>query len=230
MALNILSSAPLPRQYRVPLALSTSVAISVLSARDGVGLAEQGLKPADAPRGFFFGIVSASLIALALAVGPRLEMLRPMYRERAVATSASSAVYEVLLRIPLGTALPEELAFRGALLGRLNRGHRPAVACAISSLLFGLSHVPPSLSRVAGKTHASRLHRAAWVGSSVGLTSVAGFVLARLGVYSRSLVAPWMAHTAANSAGYVAARLARRDEAAERLSAGVSRGRSGGLS
>jgi membrane protease YdiL (CAAX protease family) len=190
-----------------------------LSARDGVGLAEQGLKPEDAPRGFFYGIVSASLIGLALAVGPRLEMLRPMYRERAIAAAASSAAYEVLLRIPLGTAFPEELAFRGALLGRLRRGHKPAVACAISSLLFGLSHIPPSLSRVEAGTNRSSLRKAAWVGTSVGVTSAAGFALAWLRLHSRSLAASWMAHTAANSAGYVAVRLTRRVEAAGRVSA-----------
>ena len=51
----------------------------------------------------------------------------------------------VLVVIPLGTVLPEELAFRGLLLPLLGRGRGLAAATWLSSGLFGLWHVLPSL-------------------------------------------------------------------------------------
>jgi membrane protease YdiL (CAAX protease family) len=47
------------------------------------------------------------------------------------------ALWAVLVVVPVGTVLPEELAFRGVLLALLGRGHDPRTSTAVSSALFG---------------------------------------------------------------------------------------------
>ena len=55
------------------------------------------------------------------------------------------ALWRVLVVIPLGTVLPEELAFRGLLLALLGRRYGVVAGILLSSGLFGLWHVVPSL-------------------------------------------------------------------------------------
>ena len=49
--------------------------------------------------------------------------------------------YESLARIPVGTAVFEEVAFRGVLPGLIARTTTEPAAVGLSSLLFGLWHV-----------------------------------------------------------------------------------------
>jgi uncharacterized membrane protein len=56
-----------------------------------------------------------------------------------------AALLAALVVVPLGTVLPKELAFRGLLLALLGRGHGVRAAALMSSGLFGLWHVLPSL-------------------------------------------------------------------------------------
>ena len=61
--------------------------------------------------------------------------------------SRRRAAYDVAIRIPLGTALPEELIFRGALFAVLSRSRDRLTAALISSMLFGFWHLGPGLRR-----------------------------------------------------------------------------------
>ena len=139
---------------------------------------------------------------------------RSAFREPRIETvPALQAAYEVFARIPFGTALPEELIFRGALLGLLTRRHSPTVAIALSSLLFGLWHIAPTIDRLesnAAMNGKPVAHKAARVAASVAATSVAGVALALLRRRSGSVVAPWMAHCAVNATGYMCAWVAAR--------------------
>ncbi len=65
--------------------------------------------------------------------------------ERATGGGTRHVLFETLVRIPLGTALPEEVIFRGSLLGLFTQRHSPAVAASMSSILFGAWHVLPTL-------------------------------------------------------------------------------------
>jgi membrane protease YdiL (CAAX protease family) len=110
--------------------------------------------------------------------------------------------------------------FRGALLGVLSRYHRDLVATAVSSLLFGLWHIAPTLSRIHVTGQAkSPWQKAALVAGSVVLTTAAGFTLAWLRLRSGSIVAPWIAHSAANATGYAGVRLATRLDQREDVAA-----------
>ncbi|HEY7293874.1 MAG TPA: CPBP family intramembrane glutamic endopeptidase, partial [Dehalococcoidia bacterium] len=153
-------------------------------------------------------------IAGAMAAGLCFERSRPFYRDpRVIAATPAQAAWETFIRIPLATALPEEAIFRGAILGTLSRRRSRLLATAITSGLFGLWHVAPSLERLAtgpGLHGGGRADRAGWVALSVLVTALAGFPLAALRYRSRSIVAPWLGHCAANGAGFAGAWLVAR--------------------
>jgi membrane protease YdiL (CAAX protease family) len=122
------------------------------------------------------------------------------------------AAYQVVVRIPLGTVVLEEVAFRGVLLGLITRRAGLRAGVVWSSALFGLWHVLPSMgldgvNPVAdgvfdGSTGAVLAVVAAVVG-----TGLAGLVFTFLRLRSGSLVAPMLLHTATNSASFAVAWL-----------------------
>ena len=87
---------------------------------------------------------------------PSTQPLFADYRVRQL--SSGRARYEAAIRIPLGTALGEELIFRGALFGLLRRRHSTFTAVTVSSLLFGLWHVLPTRSTACTPTTRSLRH------------------------------------------------------------------------
>lgn len=128
---------------------------------------------------------------------------RTLLRDRRLAgVRGGSAAYMIAVRIPIGTALVEEVVFRGVLLGsRLHAGTMQAVLT--SSLVFGLWHIVPAL--ILARTN--RL-RAIVVPAGVILTTGAGVFLAWLRIETDSLASPFLAHALINSLGAGAALLA----------------------
>ena len=133
---------------------------------------------------------------------------------RVLRASRRRAVYETAIRIPIGTALGEELLFRGALLALFGRRYSTVGAVAVSSLLFGLWHVLPTLHSLADNSGESdargSLHQIALVAGTVAVTTAAGVGLAVLRLRSKSLVAPVIVHAAINSSAFIAARRSPR--------------------
>jgi membrane protease YdiL (CAAX protease family) len=210
----------LPARYHIPAGLAAGTAVSVLAAGAGAGLEDQGLAPQDVPPGVVYGLLAGASVAGLIVAGSALETPRSLYRDSDIASMTGwRALYEGLVRIPLGTALPEEVVFRGALLALLSRRHSPLFATGLTSLLFGLWHVTPTFRRLETHAFSAGHHparQAAWVATSVGMTTAAGLLLAGLRYRSRSLVAPWLAHSAANAAGLAATWLSARQAAAGR--------------
>jgi uncharacterized protein len=125
----------------------------------------------------------------------------------------------VLVRIPLGTVLLEEVVFRGALLAAW-RPEGTATAAALSSVAFGLWHVSPALNMVAAnRPHAGTPVRLAVVAGTVLLTSLAGLALAWMRIASGSLAAPALLHATLNGLATIAGVLAGRSVGAGRVKA-----------
>ena len=144
---------------------------------------------------------------------------------RVLRTSRRRAVYETAIRIPIGTALGEELLFRGALLGAVRPpSTRPRAQSRISSLLFGLWHVLPTLHSVADNPpegHRRRRHaRSASSPATLPRPTAAGVAFATLRLRSRSVLTPVIVHAAINSAAFIAARQRPRRLATQRSSLG----------
>ena len=192
--------------------LLTAAGLAAMARRAGCSDADLGLRAADAGAGLGLGLAAAAVAAGGVAVAASLPATRPFFADRRVTQAGrGQAAYHLAVRIPLATALAEELAFRGALFGLLRRRCSPAAAAAWTSLLFGASHVLPTLGHYDGNPAGDlvadrrRGRRLAVLGTTLA-TTAAGWVFAGLRLRSQSLVAPVLAHAATNATAYAAAR------------------------
>ena len=109
-------------------------------------------------------------------------------------------VLRVVVIIPIGTVVVEELIFRGALDGLLLRVTSPPLAMAAGSVLFGLWHLPPIIGD------------RSWVAvlGTFAATTVAGAAFTWLRRRSGSIVAPMLAHLGTNSTTFALSWAAAR--------------------
>lgn len=155
---------------------------------------------------------------LALAVGLGLLLPAPLFLAGVMglgggvvppsAFEGPLLLYALLVRIPLGTALFEETAFRGVLLGVWvrERGLRRGVVG--SSLAFGLWHLAPTWERLAGLG----VPLASWqvalaLAGAVAATFLGGLFFAALRLRAGSLLAPVLAHALINDLALLASTL-----------------------
>ena len=113
------------------------------------------------------------------------------------------------VRIPAGTVLWEEAAFRGVLQASLRRVLPGPAAIAVTSAVFGLGHVRPTADALRINQLAPGGRAAAGpVAAAVAATAVAGLLLSGLRERSGSLAAPVLLHLSANCGAALAARAA----------------------
>ncbi len=131
--------------------------------------------------------------------------------ERAAGLSGEQIAFETLIRIPIGTALFEEFAFRGALFGLFSRRGRLFGAVA-SSIAFGLWHIRPTVEAIEANTsNASAAATTVLVVTAVVVTGVVGAALCWLRVRGGGIGAPWAFHAVVNSLALVAATIAHHN-------------------
>lgn len=176
----------------------------------GLTAADMGLARRDAPRGLALGAVAGGVVIASLAAALLTPAAAPLLRDQRIAgLDAQALAAWTLVRIPLGTVLLEEVAFRGVLYGLLTRNGSTARAVAGSSAVFGVWHVVPTwLALQANVAAASPLTTAATIGGSVLATAGAGAAFCALRLRSGSLVAPMLAHVATNAGAAIAAYIA----------------------
>jgi membrane protease YdiL (CAAX protease family) len=194
---NALLHRVVPPRLRMPANLGAATVAVVLVHCDGATWEELGLAPRHTARSARAGALVAAPIVATTAALALLPPSRRHFHDTRVATAPNPA-FEIALRIPVGTALCEELLFRSALLAYLDRHTNRIAATITSSLLFGLWHVLPARE--------SRVD----AGSTVWATTVAGIVFVGIRRRTRSVAAPTVVHAALNASAFVAARLATR--------------------
>ncbi len=113
----------------------------------------------------------------------------------------------VLIVIPVGTVVVEELIFRGVVHGLLSRLTSVAGAVAIGAAIFGLWHVVPEWRGSGGNDAVTGLGRAGAVLATFVSTTIAGALFGWLRARSGSLVAPVLAHVGTNTLALLAAWL-----------------------
>lgn len=173
---------------------------------------ELGLARRQLARGLAWGAGAAGVIAVVIGAGIALAELLPgvtllLSDERAQLEGAALAG-AVLVRIPIGTALFEEVVFRGVLLAVFLRCASPTTAVISSSAVFGLWHIAPTA--VALELNGIAATSPAALGTiivSVAVTTVAGLAFTWLRWRSGSLLAPVLAHWATNALGLLAAAM-----------------------
>jgi membrane protease YdiL (CAAX protease family) len=147
------------------------------------------------------------LVAAGYAVALAIPALRPLLTDARVGgLDGADIAFRVLVRIPFGTVVWEEVAFRGVLLAALLRVLSPPAATAASSALFGIWHIRPTLSALAEN---DVVDGAVLAGGAVLLaclaTAATGVLFTWLRLRSGSLLAPALLHLATNSLGTLAA-------------------------
>jgi uncharacterized protein len=176
----------------------------------GWNRADIGLDGTAARRGLRLGAVAVGVIGTvvfaAFLLAAEVPALSGLLSDDRAALSSGSLLAAVAWKIPVGTVLFEEVLFRGVLLKAAMRRHRTTVAVALTSVVFGLWHVAPTIVglQANGVDPGSLAGIGAIVGT-VAVTSVAGAAFAWLRLRTGSLLAPMLAHWATNAFGLLAA-------------------------
>jgi membrane protease YdiL (CAAX protease family) len=189
-----------------PPALSVALLVAVLvliAWRARLTPADLGLAPADMRAGLLYGLGAVGVVALVLVVAAVIPATNGFLHDSRAQIGGGRLAYELGISIVLLTAIPEEFAFRGVLLGSGLRLWGPWRASLVTSALFGLWHIAPTLhtmsdNRAVAGAAASAGGRVLLVLGSIAVTFVAGLVFCWLRLRSRSLIAPVMAHAAIN--------------------------------
>jgi uncharacterized protein len=193
---------------------NTAATATVLAAARWAGSswAELGLARRCLPAGLRWGGTCGVVVTAGYAVALAVPGLRPVLRDARVAgVGGADLPYQALVRIPVGTVLWEEVAFRGVLLAVLLRLVPLPTAVGASSVLFGIWHIRPTLDGLAVNDLAEG---PVATGAAVLLgclgTAAAGVLFTALRLHSGSLLAPALLHLATNSVGLGAAAAAIR--------------------
>ena len=202
---NVLRSLGLlgPARYVwLPVSLLTA-ALALIAWATGATLADLGLERQDLRSGVLYGAGAFGVVLLVLVVAAVIPTTNGFLHDSRAQISGSRLLYELGVSILLLTAIPEEFAFRGVLLGSALRLWGPWRASLITSVLFGLWHILPTLhtmkdNRAVAVASASIAGQSLVVAGSVAVTFVAGLIFCWLRLRSNSLIAPVLAHFATN--------------------------------
>jgi uncharacterized protein len=188
----------------LPVAVGLLVAAVVLIAwSSGATRDDLGLGRADMGAGVRYGAGAFGVVLLILLAAAVVPVTNGFLHDSRAHIDGGRLLYEVGVPILLLTAIPEELAFRGVLLGSGLRLWGPWRASLITSALFGLWHIAPTLHTMSDN-HVFRGEAASVAGQvllvlgSIIVTFVAGLAFCWLRLRSMSLIAPVMAHVATN--------------------------------
>lgn len=208
---NVVVNRMLPARLYVPANLGVAAASYVFGRTNGQSNRGLGMSVATARRGMRWGLVGGSLIAAGAVGASRHRATRHLFADQRAAQA--NTLYETLVRIPLGTVILEEVAFRSVLPSLLD-GPSRTVPSLRSSALFGLWHILPTLNALDINGIDDRTTRWQAVAGGVAVTAVAGVALDLLRLRSRSVVAPMLVHWSANAVAYALAA-SRQAEAPE---------------
>ena len=213
LAWNNVIVTRLPGYPLTYVAFNVAATAVLLAAARTAGLSwpELGLGRRQLPAGARWGMACLALVAVGYAAALAVPGVRPLLADaRLAGLDGGEVAYQVLVRIPLGTVLWEEVAFRGVLLAALARVLSLPSAVALSATVFGVWHIRPTLSAVAANGLADGTLAVLAVLLGCLGTAVAGVLLAWLRLRTGSLLAPALLHLATNCLGALAAAAAFR--------------------
>ena len=199
-------------RWYAPVNAGAAGAAVAAGLASGLTPADLGLSPAALRSGLRLGgRLAAPVVGGYLAVA-LIPAARPVLRdERAAGLTGRQAAYQALVRIPVGTVLWEETAFRGVLQAALRRVLPETAAIAATSVIFGIWHVRPTAEGLrVNQLATGRRQQAAAVTAGVAATAAGGVVLSLARARSGSLAAPVLVHLATNCTGVLAAWALRR--------------------
>jgi uncharacterized protein len=203
---NVIGAQAWHRRWYAP-ANACAAALALAAARaGGLTATELGLRPSAWRPGR-----AGSALAVATAAGylaaAAIPATRPFLNDKRVTTlDGRGLVYQVAFRIPVGTVLWEEIAFRGVLQGALDRVMSEPASIAVASGVFGVWHIRPTAAALRINDLAGDRRRAtARAAAGVAATAAGGALFSWLRARSGRLAAPVFVHLATNCVGPVVA-------------------------
>ncbi len=184
----------------------------LIAQRGALRFADIGLSRKTIGRGSIWGIAAIVTVACVMVVAHLVN--HTLFLDSRYQNQLGGALLTALLIVPLHTVILEELLFRGVLLASLSRIMSMTKSILVSSVLFGLWHIVPSLhisqsSDIIGDAVGSGfLSQALVLCGIVLVTTVAGVAFCELRRRSGSLIAPIMAHWAINGVAVILAAIA----------------------
>lgn len=209
---NVMSNRVLPVWMYVPWNLLVAAVCLWLGSRV-VDRRQMGLTRWRVGLRWGLALLAATIVVLALTVA--VPAGRDLFRDTRAQASVAALLYHAVVRIPLGTALVEELAFRAVLPALVAVRHGVVRGSIVASALFGLWHVLPAIGldeRNQSAAHAfghGPSGTVAIVVFAVAGTTLAGLAWCWLRYRSGSVLTTVLAHVATNSLAYTVAWLVR---------------------
>lgn len=207
MVCTNLSQLFVPWAYSWLVVVLAAAALVLIARQGGFSASDLGLGKHTMRKGVVWGGAAALAIFAALTIA---YVIAPsLFADSRYDNGLWRALLQALIIIPLHTVIVEEFAFRGVLLASLHKVASWKVATIVSSIIFGLWHIVPSL----GVTETSSVAGGSGIWPIVGIvfvTSLAGVAFCELRRRSGSLLAPILAHWAINGVAVVLAAFAWR--------------------
>lgn len=207
---NIIANEVLPDIWHVPFNLGILGVSLLVAVRAGTTRSSMGLRSDRVRRGLAVGGVVLGIIALGITIAVLIPQTRELFEDdRVIENSIAWSLFHAFIRIPLATALYEEVLFRGIIFGMFARRYSPLVAALLSSFLFGLWHILPTLDTIetnpAGDLFTGTIGLLIAIAGAIGGTMLAGLGFLWIRLYANSTVAPILAHIGTNSSAMIAA-------------------------
>ncbi|WP_051341659.1 CPBP family intramembrane glutamic endopeptidase [Pseudonocardia spinosispora] len=205
---NVVSNYAWPQAY-IPWNLTVAAVLVIIAHRAGLSWSAIGLGTERLRRGLVLGALAVAIIAAIYLVALAVPFTREAFMDRRAAGPLATALFAALVRIPFGTVLLEEVAFRGVLPALVNRNGGWWRGALVSSVLFGLWHVLPSLgvsaSNAAVGAAVGGWGTVAQVCLAVVSMFAAGMLMMLWRRWSGHVATPALAHLATNSLGVLIA-------------------------
>lgn len=191
----------IPERFHFVANIATSILALFYGLWNGLSFTEMGL-------GFHFvfdGIVVALVVSLGtMCVAAILAFSKPLRKfiRTPQIIRPGKIMYETAVRIPLSTALSEEILFRGVLLGLLLQQYPTLTSLVVAGIFFGIWHALPSI----------RDHSKYAALPIVFTTAIAGIFFGWLRLLAGSIVAPWLVHWTINTSALLTLRLLHKKQ------------------
>ena len=206
-----------PEKFHI--ALNALIAIVAILIGFGFGLNAQqmGVALNTITSGLFIAVIATILICIVTIIMALIPPLRRFFIGDNLSNASGKLIaFETAIRIPFSTALIEEILFRGVLLGLLLAHNSQITALVISSVLFGLWHIFPTIKTLEqNKTTkkivgTSKAKTSAGVLATIVTTTIAGFIFGILRIIAGSIIAPWLVHWSINASGVLGIYVAKK--------------------
>jgi uncharacterized protein len=210
---NVIAAQGWHRRCYTPVNAGAAVASLAAAAASGLTAEDLGIG-----RGRWLPGGLGSLLAATTAAGwltaAAVPATRPVLDDKRISgLNGRGVAYQTLIRIPVGTAAWEEIAFRGVLQAMLRRVMSEPAAIAVTSGVFGLWHIRPTAGALRANGLASGRGQAMTrVAAGVAVTAAGGALFSWLRARSGRLAAPVALHIAINCGGLAAAWASTRPQ------------------